>query len=113
VCAPTLLAELPELGRLSRREIASWWGWRRSIATAAPCAAGAPPGGGRASVRGGTLYGDLTAVRHNPALKVFYGRLLAAGKPKKAALTAAMRKLLLILNAILKTNSPWRPPCPA
>ena len=69
--------------------------------------------GGRADVRAILYMATLTAVRCNPPLKSFYNRLLATGKPKKLALTAAMRKLLLILNAILKTNSPWRPPCPA
>lgn len=55
----------------------------------------------------------LTAVRHNPTLQPFYQRLRAGGKPTKLALTACMRKLLLMLNAIVKQRTPWRPPCPA
>ncbi len=51
----------------------------------------------------------LVATRHNPKIKAFYQRLVAAGKPKKLALTAAMRKLLVILNAMLRSNTPWMP----
>jgi transposase len=54
--------------------------------------------------------GALAATRFDPAVKTFYGRLLAAGKPKKVALVACMRKLLLILNAMLRNYTPWRPP---
>ncbi len=54
----------------------------------------------------------LVAVRHNPLLRAFYARLLAAGKPKKVALTACMHKLLLILNAIVRAGMPWRQPVP-
>ena len=71
--------------------------------------------GGRAEVRAALYMGALVAAHRNPAIKEFYERLLAAGKPKKVALVACMRKLLFILNAILKHRSPWRYPhylCP-
>ena len=113
VLCTTLLAELPELGRLSRREIAKLVGVAPLNRDSGAMRGRRTVWGGRASVRAPLYMATLTAVRHNPALKAFYGRLLAAGKPKKLALTAAMRKLLLILNAILKTGSTWRPPCPA
>lgn len=111
LCA-TLLANLPELGTLSRREVAK-------LAGVAPLNrdSGALRGrrtvwGGRAQVRAALYMATLTAVRFNPALKAFYLRLRATGKPAKVALTAAMRKLLLTLNATLKKQSPWRSPCP-
>ena len=109
----TLLAQLPELGQLDRRRIAALVGvapynrdsgqWRgpRSI------------WGGRASVRAALYMSALVASRHNPVIRDFYQRLLARGKPKKSALTACMRKLLVILNAILKTNTPWQAPLSA
>ena len=64
--------------------------------------------GGRARVRAALYMGALVATRHNPVIKDFYLRLLAAGKPKKVALTACMRKLLVILNSMLKHRSAWR-----
>ena len=66
--------------------------------------------GGRAPVRAVLYMAALAAVRHNPALRLFYLRLVAAGKAKKLALTAAMRKLLVILNAMLRDGQPWRAP---
>jgi transposase len=66
--------------------------------------------GGRATVRAALYMGALVATRHNPQIKEFYERMLTAGKPKKVALVACMRKLLLILNAVLKHRTPWRPP---
>jgi len=105
----TLLAALPELGRLNRRQIASLVGlapfnrdsgrWRgeRSI------------WGGRAEVRTALYMATLSAVRFNPVLRVFYQRLRAAGKKAKVALTACMRKLLVILNALLRTQQKWHP----
>ena len=71
--------------------------------------------GGRAEVRAALYMGALVAARRNPVVREFYERLLAAGKPKKVALVACMRKLLSILNAVLKHRTPWRPPhylCP-
>ena len=109
VCARTLLLELPELGTLTRQQIASLVG-------VAPlnCDSGTLRGrrtiwGGRAHVRTVLYMGTLVATRHNPRIKTFYERLLAAGKVKKVALTACMRKFLTILNAMLKHRTPWQP----
>jgi transposase len=113
VTCATLLADLPELGRLSRRAIAK-------LAGIAPLArdSGAARGrravwGGRAKVRATLYMATLSAVRHNPMLKAFHLRLRAAGKPNKIVLVACMRKLLIILNAMLKNHTPWSPPCHA
>jgi transposase len=103
----TLIAEVPELGRLSRREISALVG-------AAPINrdSGVMRGrrmifGGRSSVRHVLYMAALVASRYNPVIKAFYGRLVAAGKPKKVALVACMRKLLTILNAMAKAGKPW------
>ena len=103
----TLLAYLPELGRLDRKQIAALVG-------VAPfnCDSGTLRGrrtvwGGRARVRATLYMGALVASRFNPVIRDFYQRLLAAGKPKKAALTACLRKLLVILNSMLKHGSSW------
>ncbi len=66
--------------------------------------------GGRGRVREALYMGALIARRHNPIIRAFYERLLAAGKPKKVALVACMRKLLVILNAVMRDRTPWR--CP-
>lgn len=113
VVALTLLAELPELGTLDRKRIAALVG----LAPVA-CDSGTLRGkrlvwGGRGRVRAALYMAALTATRHNPVLRAFYGRLLAAGKAKKVALTAAMHKLLLILNAIVHTRTPWQQPAGA
>jgi len=107
VASATLIAELPELGKLNRREIAALVG-------VAPMANDSGNTKGRRRVQGGrfeirrVLYmATLTAARHNPAIKTFYDRLLAAGKLPKVALVACMRKLLTTLNAMVKTNKPW------
>ena len=104
-----LLADLPELGALGRRQIAALAGvapmnrdsgnkrGRRSVS------------GGRARVRAVLYMGALVAARHNPVIRNFYQRLLAAGKPKKLALTACMRKLLTILNSMVKSGQHWNP----
>jgi len=108
VCARTLLLELPELGTLTRQQIAALVG-------VAPlnCDSGTLRGrrmiwGGRAHVRTVLYMGTLVATRYNPRIKAFYERLLAAGKLKKVALTACMRKFLTILNAMLKHRTPWQ-----
>jgi transposase len=107
VCARTLLLELPELGTLTRQQIAALVG-------VAPlnCDSGTLRGrrtiwGGRAHVRTVLYMGTLVATRFNPQIKVFYQRLLAAGKLKKVALTACMHKLVTILNAMLKHRTSW------
>ena len=109
ITALTLLAELPELGQLSAKQIAALVGvapmnrdsgrnrgYRRTI-------------GGRARVRKVMYMAALAASRHNPTLKAFYDRLRAAGKHAKVALTAVMRKLLITLNAMIKSHQPWQP----
>ena len=107
VASATLIAELPELGKLNRREIAALVG-------VAPMANDSGNSKGRRRVQGGrfeirrVLYmATLTATRHNPAIKTFYDRLLGAGKLPKVALIACMRKLVTILNAMVKTNRLW------
>ena len=106
-----LLSDLPELGRLNRGEIAA-------LAGVAPfnCDSGTLRGkrkidGGRSHLRRVLYIATIAAVRCNPVLKPFYLRLRAAGKPAKVALVAAARRLLTILNAMLKTKTAWRPPC--
>jgi transposase len=110
-CA-AMLAWLPELGQFSRQKICALvgvapyeddsgeWHGRRHIL------------GGRAAVRRVLYMATLTAVRFNPALRDYYQRLLARGVPPKAALIAALRKMLTILNAMVRDNTAWRPPCP-
>jgi transposase len=111
LCA-TLLAELPELGRLDRREVAKLAGVAPLNHDSGRLRGQRTGWGGRAPVRAALYMATLSAVRINPALKAFYRRLRSAGKPPKLALTAAMRKLLVILNAMLKHRTPWSPPCP-
>jgi len=108
VLSTTLLASLPELGTLNRKQIAALVG-------VAPFAreSGAWRGkrmirGGRAPVRVALYMSALVATRYNPVIKAFYRRMRDSGKPAKVALTACMRKLLTILNAILKHHTPWR-----
>lgn len=108
VVAATLIAELPELGRLGRRAIAALAG-----VAPFPNESGARKGyrairGGRAEVRQVLFNAALVAVRHNPVAKPVYARLRAAGKAHKVALVAVMRKLLTWLNAMTRTSSPWR-----
>ena len=102
-----LVACLPELGELNRRQISALagvapfnrdsgrWQGRRSIY------------GGRPQVRSALYMAALVGARHNPVLRAFYQRLRSAGKPAKVALTACMRKLLVIVNTMLKTGKPW------
>ena len=109
VIARTLIAELPELGRLDRRQIAALAGlapWTRQSGT---WTGKSFIGGGRADIRAVLFTGALVAARHNPDLKVFRDRLVQAGKPKMVALIATARKLLTILNAIMRERQPWRP----
>jgi transposase len=109
VTAHGLIAELPELGQLSRRRIAALvgiaplnrdsglWRGRRMI------------GGGRPTVRRALFMATMVAIRYNPPIAEFYGRLTSAGRPKKVAVIAAMRKLVTILNAMLRDQRPWQP----
>lgn len=106
----TLLAELPELGTLGRKQIAALVGVAPLNRDSGTLRGKRTIWGGRAQIRAVLYMAALAATRWNPVLKAFYGRLLSAGKPKKLALTACMRKLLVILNAMLKHRTPWRPP---
>ena len=109
VAAATLLAELPELGTLNRKQAAALVGvapfnrdsgtWRGSRSV----------WGGRATVRAVLYMATLTASRIHPQLRAFYHRLLAAGKPPKVALTACLRKLVLLCNTLCKQQAPWNP----
>lgn len=108
VVARSLLAEMPELGTLTRRQVASLAGlapwtrqsglWRGKSFT----------GGGRSSVRTTVFMAAMVGARYNPSLKAFHQRLIAAGKPKLVAIIAVARKLLTILNAILRDNRSWQ-----
>ena len=104
----TILAYLPELGTLDRRQIAALVGVAPFNRDSGTLRGKRTVWGGRARVRAALYMGALVASRHNPVIRDFYQRLLAAGKPKKLALTACMRKLLVILNSMLKHGSPWR-----
>ena len=106
----TLLAELPELGQLNRKQIAALVGLAPLNNDSGRQRGRRRIWGGRATVRTTLYMATLTAVQHNPVIKAFYQRLLQAGKSKKVALTAAARKLLTILNVMVKNNSPWNPP---
>ena len=109
VAAATLLAELPELGTLNRKQAAALvgvapfnrdsgtWRGRRAV------------WGGRAAVRAVLYMATLTACRLHPGLRAFYQRLIAAGKPPKVALTACLRKLVVLCNALCKQQAPWNP----
>lgn len=113
VTATSLVATLPELGQLTRREMSALVGvcpfnrdsgghrGRRAI------------WGGRAQIRAVLYMATLVATRYNTVIKAFYQKLLAVGKAKKVALVACMRKLLTILNAMVKSNTPWQEPIPA
>ncbi len=110
VLARTLLAELPELGSLAPKQLAALVGVAPLNRDSGAFRGRRAVWGGRATVRAALYMGALVATRHNPQIKESYERLLAAGKPKKVALVACMRKLLLVLNAVLKHRTPWRPP---
>ena len=104
----TLLANLPELGTLNRRQqIAALVGVAPYNRDSGALRGKRAVWGGRSRVRAVLYMGALVASRHNPAIRDFYQRLLAAGKPKKVALVASMRKLLVILNGMLKHGPPW------
>ena len=104
----TLLAYLPELGTLDRRQVAALVGVAPFSRDSGTLRGKRTVWGGRARIRAALYMGALVASRHNPVIRDFYRRLLAAGKPKKLALTACMRKLLVILNSMLKHGLPWR-----
>ena len=107
VVSRTLLAELPELGQLNRKQIAALVGVAPFARDSGTRRGKRAVWGGRASVRAVLYMSALVAARRNPVIGAFYRRLVAAGKPKKVALIACMRKLLTILNAMMRTNTMW------
>ena len=110
VLSLTLLADLPELGRLTRREIAKLVGVAPLSRDSGTFRGRRFVQGGRATVRAVLYMAALVATRRNAVIRAFYQRLVAAGKPKKLALVACMRKLLTMLNVIVRTHTPWRAP---
>ncbi|HEX9966710.1 MAG TPA: IS110 family transposase [Solirubrobacterales bacterium] len=108
IIARTLLAELPELGALDRRKIAALVGLAPWTRQSGQWKGKSFIGGGRADVRAALFTGAMVAARYNPDLKVFRDKLVQAGKPKLVALVATARKLLTILNAIVRDQKPWR-----
>jgi len=109
VVSLTLLAELPELGRLSHKEIAALVGVAPLNRDSGTLRGKRLVYGGRAPVRAALYMAALVASRCNPVIRAFYERLRAAGKPAKVALTACMRKLLTILNAMARSGASWQP----
>lgn len=109
VTAQTLLAELPELGQLTHKQVTALVGVAPMANDSGHHRGKRAITGGRARVRQVLYMAALVATRRNPVIRRFYARLLAAGKPKKVALVACMRKLLLILNAMMRDQRPWSP----
>lgn len=107
--ARTLLAELPELGSLSPRQIAALAGLAPYTRQSGKWRGRSFIGGGRPAVRAALFMGAMVAARHNPTLKAFRDRLVDNGKPKLVAIIATARKLLTILNAIIRDRKPWTP----
>jgi transposase len=108
VLSSVLLAHLPELGRLNRKEIAALAGVAPLNRDSGQFRGRRTVWGGRSQVRAALYMAALVATRFNPAIRAFYQRLGAAGKPKKVALTACMRKLLTMLNAMARHQTPWQ-----
>ncbi|MBA7715218.1 IS110 family transposase ISGme8 [subsurface metagenome] len=104
----SLLAYLPELGTLNRKSIAALAGVAPFNRDSGTLRGKRTVWGGRSRIRTSLYMGTLVATRYNPVINTFYQRLVAAGKPKKVALTACMRKLLIILNAMLKHHTSWQ-----
>jgi transposase len=109
VLAQTMLAQVPELGALGHKQIAALVGVAPFNRDSGTLRGRRMISGGRAEVRAVLYMGTLVATRHNPVIKAFYDRLCAAGKLKKVALTACMRKLLTIMNAMVRDLKPWQP----
>ncbi len=113
ITAQTLITELPELGHLGRRPIAALVGLAPFPRDSGTLRGKRTIWGGGAVVRTALYLAAMSGVRFNPALRTYYRRLVAAGKPKKAALTAAAHKLLTILNTMIRTDTAWTPPTAA
>lgn len=108
IIARTLIAEMPELGSLDRRQVASLAGLAPWTRQSGKWRGKSSTGGGRSSVRTVIFMGSMVAIRRNPLLKAFYQHLIEAGKPKLVAIIAVARKLLTILNAIIRDKTPWQ-----
>lgn len=106
--ARTLIAELPELGSLDRRQVAALVGLAPWTRQSGQWRGKSFIGGGRAAVRAALFMGAMVATRHNPTLKAFRDKLVSAGKPKLVAIIATARKLVTILNAVIRDKQPWR-----
>jgi transposase len=113
ITAATLVSDLPELGQLNRQQIAALVGVAPFNQDSGKHRGKRRIFGGRSSVRSVLYMATLSAIRHNPVIKEFYQRLLDKGKLKKVALTACMRKLLVILNTMVKSGQDWNPPSPS
>jgi transposase len=112
VTSATLLSQIPELGQLDRRAIAKLVGVAPLNDDSGSLHGRRRIWGGRSSVRAVLYMAALVASRSNPVIREFYTRLRGAGKPAKVALVACMRKLLVVCNSVLRTNSPWRTVAP-
>jgi transposase len=108
IIARTLMADLPELGRMTRRQVAALAGLAPFTRQSGRWRGRSFIGGGRTTVRTALFMGAFVAMRFNPVLKGFFDRLVAAGKPKTVALIAVARKLLTILNAMVRDNTRWQ-----
>ena len=108
ITARTLIAELPELGTLDAKRIASLAGLAPYTRQSGQWVGKSMIGGGRKTVRSVLFLAALVGARHNPILKAFRDRLIAAGKPKMVAVIAVARKLLTILNAMIRDQKPWQ-----
>jgi transposase len=108
VISRTLMAELPELGQLGHKQIAALAGLAPFTRQSGKWRGKSFIAGGRTTVRAALFMGAMVAKKHNPVLKAFFDRLVAAGKPKMLALIAVARKLLTILNAIIRDNRSWQ-----
>ena len=109
IVSATLLAQLPELGHLERKQLAALVGVAPLNRDSGTLRGRRTTWGGRATVRAVLYMAALVATRYNPLVRRFYQRLLAVGKPKKVALVACMHKLLRLCNAVLRSHTPWRP----
>ena len=109
VTAATIIARMPEMGRVTRGEIAALVGVAPFNRDSGAVEGKRTIGGGRQDVRNILYMATLSAVRCNPVIKAFYNRLISAGKVPKVALTACMRKLIVIINALIRDGEVWRP----
>ena len=109
ITAATIIAQMPEIGLVNRREIAALVGVAPYNQDSGRVEGKRTIGGGRKAVRNILYMATLSAVSHNSIIRTFHDRLIAAGKPPKVALTACMRKMIVIINAMLRDGEPWRP----